>query len=240
MRTRIIVGFGLEKLFLFDIDGTLMRGAGPRHGAALVEAVRRVLEVETTLDGIPVHGMLDRDIVQDILLRAGRQRQEIEAHLPTIFAAAQEIYAADTDDLRSKVLPGVHEVLQAITAEGHGLGLVTGNLSGIGWKKVEYAGLRHYFRFGAFADMGATRADLARMAVELSGLSGCAVTMVGDAPSDVEAAKRNGFRIVAVATGLTPREDLESLKPDLVLDDLSTPEARAALMGLAGAANPLR
>jgi phosphoglycolate phosphatase-like HAD superfamily hydrolase len=96
---------------------------------------------------------------------------------------------------------------------------------------MERAGLRDFFSFGAFSDMGATRGDLARIAVELAGVSGCAVTMTGDAPSDVAAAKSNGFRSVAVATGLTPRETLAALQPDLLLNDLSRPEDRHALIG---------
>ena len=44
-------------------------------------------------------------------------------------------------------------------------GLVTGNLTRIGWKKMEHAGLRHYFRFGAFAEQARDRAGLVRMAV---------------------------------------------------------------------------
>ena len=50
-------------LILFDIDGTLVRRAGPHHRQALVDAVRQVTGVETNTDGIPVHGMLDPDIL---------------------------------------------------------------------------------------------------------------------------------------------------------------------------------
>src|SRR5882724_11301062 len=56
---------GLEQvdaLVLFDIDGTLVRRAGAHHREALVEAVRRTVGLETTTDGVPVSGMLDRDI----------------------------------------------------------------------------------------------------------------------------------------------------------------------------------
>src|ERR1017187_2890385 len=47
-------------LVLFDIDGTLVRRAGPHHRQALIDAVRRVTGLETTTDRIPVHGMLDQ------------------------------------------------------------------------------------------------------------------------------------------------------------------------------------
>jgi len=59
-------------LVLFDIDGTLLRRAGPHHRQALIEAVRRATGVETTIEGVPVSGMLDRDIVTQMLWFAVR------------------------------------------------------------------------------------------------------------------------------------------------------------------------
>jgi hypothetical protein len=45
-------------LFLFDIDGTLLRRSGPHHRQALERAVERVAGVRVSADGIPVAGML--------------------------------------------------------------------------------------------------------------------------------------------------------------------------------------
>jgi phosphoglycolate phosphatase-like HAD superfamily hydrolase len=219
------------KLFLFDIDGTLMRGAGEQHRAALVGAIREVLGVQTTVDGIPVHGMLDRDILAQMMARVGVSAAEIDAVLCAVMEAAQRIYPETCPDLSNKVLPGVYETLSEIQALGYPMGLVTGNLSRIGWAKVERGGLKPFFSFGAFAEMGLTRTQLMRQAVEQVGGAGKKVTHVGDAPSDVEAARANGFRMVAVATGLTPAGELERLGADVVLTDLSRPEDRSRLIG---------
>jgi phosphoglycolate phosphatase-like HAD superfamily hydrolase len=223
---------GSRAIFLFDIDGTLMRGTGPYHGNALIEAARRHTGRETSIDGIPVHGMLDCDILTQMLLRAGCENDVIESSLVQIMEFAQDIYPETCPDLRSKVLPGVVTALEELTMQGYPVGLVTGNLTRIGWTKVERAGLRRYFSFGAFADMGRTRAELARMACEMAGGGDPRlVTLIGDAPSDVLAARENGFRMVAVATGLTPREDLEALGADIVLKDLSSAQDREKLRG---------
>ena len=40
-------------------------------GEALVDAVRQVTGVETTTEGIPVHGMLDPDILTRMMLAGG-------------------------------------------------------------------------------------------------------------------------------------------------------------------------
>jgi phosphoglycolate phosphatase-like HAD superfamily hydrolase len=219
------------KLFLFDIDGTLMRGAGVQHRAALVGGIQEVLGVETTVDGIPVHGMLDRDILAQMMARVGVDESEVSAVLEAVMEAAQRIYPKTCLDLRSKVLPGVPEALAEIHTLGYPMGLVTGNLSRIGWAKVESAGLQQFFSFGAFAEMGLTRTELMRLAVDQVGGEGKQVTHVGDAPSDVEAARANGFRMVAVATGLTPASELERLGADVVLSDLSRPADRLRLIG---------
>jgi beta-phosphoglucomutase-like phosphatase (HAD superfamily) len=56
-------------LVLFDIDGTLVRRAGPHHRIALVEAIRRVTRLETTTEGVPVAGMLDPRRVERLQIR---------------------------------------------------------------------------------------------------------------------------------------------------------------------------
>ena len=43
-------------------------------------------------------------------------------------------------------------LLYKLSRRGIPTGLVTGNLTRIGWKKMERAGLRRYLRFGAFAE----------------------------------------------------------------------------------------
>ena len=58
-------------LVLFDIDGTLVRRAGPHHRAALVHGIRRVTGLETTTEGIPVQGMLDPDILTVMMRSRG-------------------------------------------------------------------------------------------------------------------------------------------------------------------------
>jgi phosphoglycolate phosphatase-like HAD superfamily hydrolase len=46
------------------------------------------------------------------------------------------------------------------------------------------------------------------------------VALIGDAPADILAAQANHIRAIAVATGLTPAEELRSHQPDFLLKDL--------------------
>src|SRR6266700_1078406 len=86
-------------LVLFDIDGTLIRRAGPHHREALVDAVRQVTGLRTTTDHIPVHGMLDPDILTRMMLDARATPAQIRLAMPAIVEAAQSLYEMTCPDL---------------------------------------------------------------------------------------------------------------------------------------------
>ena len=212
-------------LALFDIDGTLVRRAGPHHRQALVEGVRRVLGIETTTEGIPVQGMLDPNILRVMMRRAGVARAAMDSAMPAIVQAAERYYLRVCPALHDCHCPGVAETLERLRRRGILLALVTGNLTRIGWRKLERAGLRHYFAFGAFGEKAKTRAGLVKIAIgearRLHALERHApVALVGDAPSDILAARSNRIRSVVVQTGITPVEELRALHPDYLLRDL--------------------
>jgi phosphoglycolate phosphatase-like HAD superfamily hydrolase len=215
----------LNALVLFDIDGTLLRRAGPHHRNALVEATRRVTGIETSMDGVPVAGMLDRDIVTAMLQQAGASRAVIRGKMPEIVQTAQSIYSRGCPDLRCRVCPGARMLLYRLSRRGVPAGLVTGNLTRIGWKKMERAGLRDYLRFGAFAELAKDRAGLVRIAVRHARSQGwidrkSPIALIGDHPNDIRAAKANSVRSVAVATGVIGAEELARHSPDLLVEDM--------------------
>lgn len=212
-------------LVLFDIDGTLIRRAGPHHREALVEAIRRTIGVETTTEDVPVAGMLDREILRTMMERAGVRPGVIRRSMPLVVQRAQSIYVRRVPDLGRKVCPGVRRTLDRLTRRGAVIGLVTGNLSRIGWAKMRRAGLKPYFRFGAFAEFANDRAGLVRIAIREARRQGwingaCRISLIGDHPNDVRAAHANGVRAIAVATGLASVEELRALQPDVILPDL--------------------
>jgi phosphoglycolate phosphatase len=225
---------GYRALVLFDIDGTLVRRAGPHHREALVVGVRRAAGLETSTDGIPVQGMLDPDIAAIMMRRAGATPAQVRDAMPAVLAAAERHYLRVCPALEDKHCPGVVPVLERLSGSGFLLGLVTGNLTRIGRRKLTRAGLLRYFRLGAFGEMAKTRAGLARLAIRDARrrgwlARGAPVALIGDAPQDVEAARRNRIRSIAVATGITPVADLEAAGPDILLKDL-----RGLRMGMLG------
>jgi phosphoglycolate phosphatase len=214
-------------LVLFDIDGTLLRRAGPHHREALVKAALRVTGFATTIEGIPVQGMLDRDILTAMLANAGASTGFTRRHMSGIVDHAQRIYVRSCPDLRRKVCPGARMLLYKLSRRGIPTGLVTGNLTRIGWKKMENAGLRRYLRFGAFAELARDRAGLVRIAIQHARRenwidSKSPIALVGDHPNDIRAARANGVRAVAVGTGLAGMEELRKHSPDILVPDMRT------------------
>lgn len=224
-------------LVLFDIDGTLLRRSGPTHRDALVEAVREVLGIATRNDNIAVHGKLDREILLEMMANAGVPRRRAVPALPAIYRAAERYYFRNVPVLRDKACPGVRSLLGRLEREGAVLGLVTGNLRRIGWKKLERAGLARYFQFGSFSETAPTRTGLVRAALRYASGRGwinghCRCVLIGDTPNDVEAGRANGIDTIAVATGLCPVEELEACGPTLCAPDLTHSSVREWVSGV--------
>ena len=222
----ILKGVSAPPLLLFDIDGTLLRKSGPHHRQVLVHAVKIVTGLDATTDQIPVQGMLDRDILAWMLRDAGASQSKIKAAMPRLVQEAQQLYPEICPDLRRRVCPGVRALLNKVSRRQIKAGLVTGNLSAIGWTKVDKAGLKHHFSFGAFAEQGKDRATLAARAIaharrEKWITKHSPIALFGDHENDILAAKANGIRSVSVATGLSQPAALALLNPDFLLPDLT-------------------
>jgi phosphoglycolate phosphatase len=209
-----------------------MRGAGPHHKEALIEGARTVMDVHCSLDGVDTSGRLDGDLLVLMLQNAGVAKRIIKSNLTRMMEASQHHYTLHCQlDLSAKLCPGVTQTLERLRESAIPMGLVTGNLSAIAWRKLRLAGIDHFFSFGAFAEEGATRARLARIAVlnaKKTGLASarCRVALIGDHANDIGAAQANGYRAIAVATGVMQPNELERFKPDLILNTLegATPD----------------
>ena len=97
------------------------------------------------------------------------------------------------------------------------MGVASGNLETIGWRKIEVAGLRDFFTFGTFADDCELREQVFRAGMEKVRAqigAGARVCFVGDTPQDVLAAKKVGAQVIAVCTGIFKAEELTPLGPD--------------------------
>ncbi|HEU5074887.1 MAG TPA: HAD hydrolase-like protein, partial [Polyangiaceae bacterium] len=87
-----------------------------------------------------------------------------------------------------------------------------------------------------WGDAASTRPGLVRHALSLHpDVLPAAVIVVGDTTRDVECAKVNGCRVLAVATGATSKDELLQAGADIVVDDLADPAPLFTLIDDAGA-----
>jgi phosphoglycolate phosphatase len=213
-------------LYLFDIDGTLVRmgGAGSR---AMARTFADRYGVHDAFASIDFRGNLDPRIVRCAMERNGVVPSPAEIALfRQDFVEALKTEVDPSSDDRQKVCPGVPQALLALSLRGT-LGLVTGNWEEGARIKLDAFGLWHWFEAGpnAFGDDGPDRADLVPVAIARARSLGCdckPVVLLGDTPHDVHSALSAGALAVAVLTGWDQEADLRKAGPDLVLSDLAT------------------
>lgn len=209
---------------LFDIDGTLIntRGAG---GSALMEAFREDFGVENPSD-VEFSGRTDRGIGSNLF-----QQHNIEdtaenwQRLCTGYIARLSSHLPERNGY---VLDGVLQLLERIRSISPvAVGLLTGNLEQGAKIKLTYFDLADHFRFGGFGDEHRDRDGVANAAATAaknhlgSAFDPSRVWVIGDTPLDVSCARAINAKVIAVATGLHPADELASAKPDVLLDDLA-------------------
>jgi len=221
LKQRVFVRTGFRwdaaSAYIFDIDGTLLNSRDSIHYAAFRNAMREVLGLDATIDHVPVHGNTDPGILRAVLLREGLTVPAIDASLPRLFALMCAEVESNQDQLRPELCPSAMELLSYLRAQGKLLGVASGNLETIGWLKLEKAGLRPMFSFGSFSYPRELRSEIflegIRQARSLCGGS-AEVFVVGDTPSDIEAAKIAGVPVIALATGVYDFQSLLGCGPD--------------------------
>src|SRR5581483_367243 len=210
--------------YIFDIDGTLLVTRDLVHWNALHQAMVEAYGVDATIEGIQYHGKTDLSILRAALARAGVSDGRFEAGLLRALEIVRREVEANYRDLKPIVCRGVLEMLASLGASGKLLGIASGNLKTVGWRKIEAAGLRRFFSFGCFSDHHESRAEIFRNAVACAAEKRGAnprVCFIGDTPSDIEAARNVGAQILAVASGTFSFEQLNACSPDLCVADCS-------------------
>jgi phosphoglycolate phosphatase len=203
--------------YLFDIDGTLLNSRDAVHYFAFQHAMRQVLGIEASIEGVPVHGNTDIGILRAVLHRAGMNDVAIDSHMPEIVAQMTAEVQRNREQLNPELCPSILELIAYLQARGKLLGAASGNLETVGWLKLEKAGIKPMFAFGSFSFPRESRADIFRHGVELARRQlgeQATVSVVGDTPSDIEAARALNLPVIALATGTFSFSDLMACGPD--------------------------
>lgn len=223
-----------RRLFLFDIDGTLITSGGAGE-KALIDAMRDRFGVEEDFSGITLAGATDSAIARRLLEKHG-----IEAGPEQVVSLLDSYLGHLRDRLprhNGRLLPGIITLLDELQQrQDAALALLTGNIVRGAEIKLRHFGLWDYFPFGAFADDHHDRNQLGPFATARAreehgeDFPPERTYVLGDTPRDIECGRAFGAKTVAIATGNYSFEELASHAPDFLFRDLSdTPGVVAAL-----------
>ncbi|OHT06120.1 haloacid dehalogenase-like hydrolase family protein [Tritrichomonas foetus] len=214
-------------LVTFDIDSTLLKTLqSSPHNRALQHALKEMFGVDerpAVYLNVSFSGCSDEWIVNELIKKATNS-QTAEKKLRDKFVEISEKIFPDLlkqEDLI--ILPGIENLLENLRSHSNVTTAVcSGNLTNIGWMKIERSGLGKYFPekasgWGEFED----RADILRAGIksaeEKTGKKFDKIIHIGDAPQDVKAAHDVNAKAVAVKTGRYKDDDFE--QPCLIVDN---------------------
>ncbi len=216
----------MQRLILFDIDGTLAEG-GPAKGA-FHAAMMATFGTAGAIESYSFSGKTDPQIARELLVASGLDDTEIDDGFPGLWEGYAEELERRIVANPMRLLPGVKKLIEALEAEAEvALGLVTGNIARGAQLKLGSVGLDGRFHVGGYGSDHEDREYLPGIALsraaETWGVrfeTDC-VFVVGDTPRDVQCGKHHGTRTVAVATGHFDEEQLEAAGADVVFEDFS-------------------
>ena len=216
------------KLFLFDIDGTLI-SPGPAARMAINQAIENFTGMPPDLQIKNVAGLTDRLIVKNALIKADRESDAAEA-IDGIITNYLELFEKTYHQSDGAfVYEDSIDLVNKVKTKNFPIGLLTGNVKRGAKIKLGKFGLMEHFKFGAFGDDGATRNDLPPVAQKIAkdtlgiSFSFRDIVLVGDTREDALAAKTNGCQSIVVCRRKEWYDDIVNAGADLVVDSLSDP-----------------
>jgi phosphoglycolate phosphatase len=209
-----------NRYIFLDIDGTLLYAKGSGR-PAFVAAFFDVFGIEVQLDHINFAGATDIRVLNQLALENGVKLTSVSSAL---FFERLPVYL-DENMTRCPpmVFPGVGIFLERVSKRWK-LGVVSGNIRDTAYLKLKHGGILDYFtNVGGFGDDDGDRNKMAALALRRAGNPEGSF-LLGDTPSDIEAARMNGMVSVAVCNGQFSRAELEAEGPDLIVDSFEDAE----------------
>jgi len=214
-----------SKLFLFDIDGTLLsaRGVPKRVMARVLTSHFPDIRYDHSYD---FSGRTDPEIIEYLLQYDRRESDEkfIRSILDE-FTAELELELSRNH--KPLLLQGVEEILSNLSVlQNACLGLVTGNIAQGAHIKLKSVGLHKFFPVGGYGDDSKYRSDLPPIAISRAEghyekrFMKEDIWIIGDSIYDIACARENDLRCLAVASGLTGYEQLAAARPEFLEQDL--------------------
>jgi phosphoglycolate phosphatase len=229
----------MNKLILWDIDGTLIYSGGVA-GEAMRASMERVYGRASTEARHSYAGKTDRQIILETF--AERDHDELISTLDHFTATYVEELTGRRDAFltRCRVLDGAAAALERLTTADVIQSVLTGNLQLIARIKLDLMGLTRFLDLesGAYGSDDHRRTELAPIAAARAAqrygraFAGTDVVVIGDTPHDIDCGRAADARTIAVATGPFSADALRAHGADIVLENLADTDAViAAILG---------
>ena len=222
----------MNKLILWDIDGTLMYSGGVA-GDAMRAAMERMYGRPFVAERRSYAGKTDQQIILETF--AEREHAELLGTIEPFTAIyLEELEARRAEFLaHGRVLAGVVAALERLAAAPVIQSVLTGNLKPVARFKLDLFDLSRYLdlEVGAYGSDHHLRGELVPVATARAGqrygraFVGSDVVVIGDTPNDIDCGRVSRARTVAVATGPFGAGDLLAHGADVVLPSLAATDA---------------
>lgn len=218
-----------RRLVLWDVDHTLLETGGV--GRELYELAFSATTGQSFRVRAKITGRTELAILADTLAL-----HDLNQSTAVVQAYSDELvkqYESHVDELRARgrALAGARETLRRLSKEEFVQTVVTGNLRGVTVVKLRTYDLYEHLDLtvGAFAEDGAERPELVRVALERCRAThttdAAHAVLIGDTPSDIHAATECGIPAIGVTTGRSDKAALHDAGAAEVLESLDVVES---------------
>lgn len=222
----------MKQLILFDIDGTLLSMQSNVSKKLFINSFEEVFGKSINEEFLPVfNGNTDLGILFSIAEKINLKKDHIIEKIDSFWEVKLSYFKDFCTSEYVSVLPGVNKLLQyAQSNEDISLGLLTGNARKNAYQKLSAVELNSYFNFGAFGCDNENRRLLPPIALQRAkdytyyDYGYLNTIIVGDTISDIDCAKYNNIKVMAVLTGGGDSKQFKSYNADSIVNDFSDTE----------------
>lgn len=200
--------WSMNNILIFDFDGVLADSLQPMLTYAGQVCQELGYPCEPTQADLEA---LERMEFSEFGRQLGIPEEKIGAFVTRNF----ELFSSREDSLR--ITPGMESVIQAL-AERAILAIVTGNSSKVVGKFLEKYAIKDKFRIVLSGEDEGNRVEKILKVISLNSGANGEVYMIGDAVSDIRAAREAGIISIAIGWGHQSMEKLITETPDFVIE----------------------
>lgn len=198
----------MDRILIFDFDGVLADSLAPMLSYAGQVCLELGYQCTPTQKDLEI---LDRMEFSEYGRQLGIPEEKIETFVTRNF----ELFSRREEPLA--ITPGIESVIRELSRIAI-LVVITGNSCKVVGKFLDTYGLQDEFQTVLGAEDDGNRVEKILKVISLTGESFGEVYMIGDAVSDIRAARKAGIKSIAIGWGHQSKEKLITENPDILVD----------------------